>query len=315
MTASQFSLSRMHEAVDRDDFKPKRPAGMSQGALMALFAHALLIIALAFGVRWHASEPTVISAELWAAAPQSAAPAPMPAPPAMTPPVVMPPVVAPPVAVTPKPTPPPPAAEKPPPNDAEIAVQRDAARKAALKVEQERQQKELVRKEAERKEVESKALARQDADRKTLERKQAEAQKQREAQEARQAQEDEARLAKQRDDQLKRMQSMAGATGAPTATGTAARDAAPSAEYGGRIKARIKPNIVFTEDAPGNPVAEVEVRVAPTGRIVGRRLVKSSGNKAWDDSVLRAIDRTEVLPRDVDGRVPPAILIDFRPNE
>ena len=36
MTASQFSLSRLHESVDRDDFKPKRPAGMSRGAVMAI---------------------------------------------------------------------------------------------------------------------------------------------------------------------------------------------------------------------------------------------------------------------------------------
>jgi colicin import membrane protein len=31
--------------------------------------------------------------------------------------------------------------------------------------------------------------------------------------------------------------------------------------------------------------------------------------------VLRAIDKTEVLPKDVDGRVPPTIVIAFRPNE
>ena len=41
--------------------------------------------------------------------------------------------------------------------------------------------------------------------------------------------------------------------------------------------------------------------------------VQSSGNKAWDDAVLRAIDKTEVLPRDTDGRVPPVIVLGFRP--
>jgi colicin import membrane protein len=57
------------------------------------------------------------------------------------------------------------------------------------------------------------------------------------------------------------------------------------------------------------------VRAAPDGTILSRRLVKSSGLKEWDDAVLRAIDRTEVLPRDVDGRVPSPIVIDFRPRE
>jgi colicin import membrane protein len=31
--------------------------------------------------------------------------------------------------------------------------------------------------------------------------------------------------------------------------------------------------------------------------------------------VLRAIDRTGTLPRDTDGRVPPVLIITFRPND
>ena len=111
------------------------------------------------------------------------------------------------------------------------------------------------------------------------------------------------------------MQSQAAATGAETSTGTAARNSGPSANYAGRIKARVKPNIVFPDSVPGNPTATVEVHVAPDGAIVSRRLIKSSGVKSWDDAVLRAIDKTEVLPRDVDGSVPPRISIDFKPND
>jgi len=57
------------------------------------------------------------------------------------------------------------------------------------------------------------------------------------------------------------------------------------------------------------------VRAGPSGSILSRRLVRSSGNKEWDEAVLRAIDRTATLPRDVDGRVPGVILMAFRPNE
>ena len=53
--------------------------------------------------------------------------------------------------------------------------------------------------------------------------------------------------------------------------------------------------------------------VAPDGTIVARKLVTSSGSPAWDETVLRAIDKTEVLPKDTDGRVPPTIIIAFRP--
>jgi colicin import membrane protein len=109
--------------------------------------------------------------------------------------------------------------------------------------------------------------------------------------------------------------SQAGASDDPAATGNAARTSGPSASYAGRIKARVRPNIVLTSTVVGNPTATVEVKVAPDGTIVGRKLLTSSGSSTWDETVLRAIDKTEVLPKDVDGRVPPTIVIAFRPNE
>jgi colicin import membrane protein len=66
----------------------------------------------------------------------------------------------------------------------------------------------------------------------------------------------------------------------------------------------------------GNPLAVVEVRAAPRWHHRGqRKLIKSSGNKAWDEAVLRALDKTERLPRDVDGRVPSQFPIGFRPKD
>ena len=73
----------------------------------------------------------------------------------------------------------------------------------------------------------------------------------------------------------------------------------------------MRPNIVFTDDVSGNPVAEVEVRTGPTGQIISRRITKSSGVKSWDDAVLRALDRTEKLPSD-NGRYWNPMLITFR---
>ena len=93
----------------------------------------------------------------------------------------------------------------------------------------------------------------------------------------------------------------------------------PSASYAGRVRAKLKPNIVFRSDTldqiSGNPVAEVEVKASADGSITERKLIKSSGVKAWDDAVLRAIDKTETLPRDVDGRVPSPLVLSFRPRD
>jgi len=277
----------------RDAFAPRRPPGMGPGLALALGVHVLLIIALAWSVHWKTSEPDGVVAELWSALPQIAAPqvaAPEPRPP---------------VVVEPKPTPPAPRPEPvaPPRDDAQIAIEKaEAARKAeAAKKAEAARREEAKKAEAEReKERERQRLADEQAEKKKL---------------AEKARQEEAKQAAIREANLRRMMSQAGASTDPSATGTAARTSGPSAGYAGRIKARIKPNIVLTGNVSGNPLATVEVRLAPDGTIVSRRLTHSSGSPTWDETVLRAIDKTEILPRDVDGRVPSSMSIDFRPQE
>ena len=264
----------------RDAFAPQRPPGMAPGLVLALMAHVLLVLALAWSVNWKTSEPEAVVAELWAALPQIAAPRvslPEPRPPVIEP------RPAPPVA-RPEPV-------TPPREDAQIAIERAAA---ARKVEA------AKREEARRVEAERERLADAQAEKKKL---------------AEKAHQDEAKQAAIREANLRRMMSQAGASDDPAATGNATRTSGPSASYAGRIKARIKPNIVLTGSVTGNPIATVEVRLAPDGTIIGRKLLKSSGSPLWDETVLRAIDKTEVLPRDTDGRVPSSFNIDFRPQE
>jgi colicin import membrane protein len=295
--------------LGRDPFMPHPPKGRGPALGLALIAHALLIAALAFGVNWRNSEPTTIAAELWSAVPQAAAPRAVEPPPTSAkepaPEVPKPePVVKPaePVAA-PKP-------QAPPLPDPQIAIEK--AKREALKREQ------LERETAEREKLRAKEVLakKQAADKLKAEKEQAERDKAAKAEQALKAEKAEAAsLAAARETNLKRMLGQAGATGGPTDTGTAARSGAPSASYMGRIAARIKPNIVFTDTIAGDPKAVVEVKLAPDGTIVSKRLVQSSGVKVWDDAVLRAIERTEVLPRDVDGRVPPQIEIGFRPRD
>jgi len=267
-----------------DPLRPRRPGGMGRGAMFALVVHAGLILALAIGVSWRSSEPAGVSAELWAAVPEVAAPAPVA-------PVAPPPVVTKP---EPKVEPPPP---KPEVNEAEIALEKAKAEKV--------QRERIEREEREAKEK-IEALRKQ--------RELAEKQEREKAEKLAKAEKAEAaRVEAQRKANLERIQGMAGATGAPQSTGTAQRDAGPSANYAGRIVARVRPHIILTDSVPATLRAEVEVRSAPDGTILSRRLVKSSGNATWDEAVLRAIDRTEILPKDDNGRVPSAIVIGFTP--
>ena len=113
----------------------------------------------------------------------------------------------------------------------------------------------------------------------------------------------------------KRIMDMAGAGGASGPAGAgAAKAGGPSAGYASKVRARVLPNVVFNDDIAGNPKAEVEVTTTADGSIMSQRLLKSSGNKAWDDAVMKAIVRTGSLPRDVDGQVPTPMIIEFRPN-
>ena len=281
----------MH-ALDRPEFMPPAPPGLMRALVLALLAHLLLLVGLIGVVNWkHQAEVVSVSAELWSAVPQEAAPKLVETPP----------------EPEPKPAP---KVEAPKPDpalaDADIALKKERKRKEEEKLRLEQEKKrELAKKEAEKKELEK-----QDKLKKEKEKKLADEKKRKEDLKR----EEEAKaLEKLRQDNLKRMAGLAGATGGANATGSAQVSSGPSASYAGRIVARIKPNIVLTNPVSGNPMAEVEVRTAPDGTIVGRKLLKSSGSSAWDDAVLKAIDKTEVLPRDVDGRVPGTLVIGFRP--
>jgi colicin import membrane protein len=153
---------------------------------------------------------------------------------------------------------------------------------------------------------------REEAKREQLKEKEEAALKKKEAEKERKAEE---ALVEARERNIKRILGQAEATGSADAKGAAQQSKGPSDSYPGRVRARVKPNIVFPDAIEGNPVAEVEVRCGPDGSITSRKLVKSSGVKAWDDAVLRAIDKTEILPRDLDGRVPPSLTLVFSPRD
>lgn len=273
---------------------------------LALVAHGLLVIALTFGVQWNSDgEPVTVEAELWSRTPQQAAPRAVEPPPP-------PPQPAPTPAPAPKPAPAPTPAPPPPgPTQAEIATAQAKKKAEAEKREREEEAKRVAaaKAAADKAAAEKKLAAEKAAAEKERQQKLAAEKREQQRREA----EDEKRLAQLREDQMKRMMGQAGASGGPQSTGTAQQSSGPTPGYAGRVAARIKPNVVFTDVAPGNPRAEVEVRTSADGTITSRRLVKSSGNPAWDEAVLRAIDRTSTLPKDTNGTIPSPLVIGLRP--
>jgi colicin import membrane protein len=286
--------------TSREAFAPREHEGRARGIGLSVLVHAGLVVAIAFGVSWRSRTPEAYEAELWAALPQAAAPRAVEPPPAPAPTVVQ--------KAEPPPTPTPAPQVVP---DPQIATEQE--RREKLRQQQAEAQKKRRAEEARQaKERE----AQRAADERALA---AKLRQQQEAADAAKKKAEDEQAAKRaevaRQDQLARIRGLAGATGAATDSGTAARSAGPSASYAGMIVARLKRESTFIGAVAGNPKAEVEIRVSPDGTIVGRRLVRSSGVAAWDEAVLRAIDKAGALPRDVDGRVQNPTIVVWGPQD
>lgn len=284
----------MPSAADRLDFLPPRDGGSGRAFTLALLAHALLIAALTWGVSWKRSTPDVaFQAELWSnIPPQQAAPKPVEVP---TPP-------------PPPPTPTPEARTPPPPPAPKVDIALEQEKKRKLAQEQKAELQAQKDKEAEKQKTAEKKAKEELAKRKATEdAKKLEAQK--DNKDAAQQKAAQAAAEKLRQENLRRITGMAGATGDADSKGTAQKSSGGSATYGAILRAAIKPNIVFAQEVEGNPIAKVEVRVTLDGTVISQRLLQSSGNKAWDEAAINAIIRTRVMPKDVDGKIPDTILL------
>jgi colicin import membrane protein len=306
----------MSLALDRPEFAPPPQRGTPRAVLLALVAHALLIAALTWGVRWR-SDPDegAVDAELWSSTVQQAAPR-LSAPQAPTP------APAPPPPAPAPPPPPPPQVKAPEPAPAPRAPDIALEREKKLKEQKEQKERELERQQQQRKkELEAKQRAEDEAERKKEQQKKLAEQKKQQEAEAKQAEAKKAEAAAKqaaadRAATLKRMQGLAGASGSDDSKGTALRSSGPSSGYAGRIAAAVRPNITFpdAETVNGNPAAEFEVNLAPDGTIVGVKLTRSSGLPSWDEAAERGLRKTDKLPRDTDGRIFPSLIVSLRPK-
>ena len=69
------------------------------------------------------------------------------------------------------------------------------------------------------------------------------------------------------------------------------------ADYLGKIRGKIRGNIVVPPEIKGNPEAVFDVTQLPSGEIVTVRLKRSSGHAALDAAIERAILKSNPLPK------------------
>ena len=68
-------------------------------------------------------------------------------------------------------------------------------------------------------------------------------------------------------------------------------------KYIAAIRGKVRGNIVLPPEIRGNPEALFEVTQLPSGEVLNVRLLKSSGNPAWDGTTERAIRKSSPLPK------------------
>ena len=279
-------------------------ARLVAGAL-ALGVHALFVLLLVFGVSWQTEHPAPVMVDLWQSLPKAAS-----QPVAVPPPESAKPA---PVFKPEKPAPAPkPEAEEPPPKAPDIALEKKRA-------ETERLKKLKAIQEADDQARKDAAQAEADALKQARDKRQAE----QKAEQKRQA------LLRQLEaDELKQSMANESAANAARAAKLAeaqaagARQAALSqtiGKYRDLISATVRGNTRLPDNLKGNPQVRCLVKLLPTGDVVSVRVTQSSGNPAYDEAVVRAIEKSSPLPlpteREARAAFVPELSFTHRPKE
>jgi colicin import membrane protein len=243
--------------------------------VLAIAVNLIFLVVLVVSVSWQNRPAAPVTAELYA-------------PPAKTPVAEAPPQEVkppPPPEPKPEPKPEPPPEPKPEPKPAPPPPQApDIALKAKAEAERKRKE-EVERKEAEAKKQEEKKQA-DLRDRQQREVASLRAQAERETQSRVQA-DREAQLRAQAERESRERATLA----------TQATRNRSEAEWIDRIRAKIRSNVILPPDLAGNPEAIFDVVQLPTGEVLEVQLRKSSGVRAYDDAVQRAILKSSPLPK------------------
>ena len=263
--------------------------GRLPAAVLAVLVHAVFFAVLVYSLDWKTHTPEPVMVELWQPPPPSVAsdqpiPRPTPRVEQMSKPESVP--LNPDIAL----------AEK----KRKLAEQ--AVREAQLAVQQLAEQKivkQQLAKALEQKQVEQKKAEQKQLEQKMLQQAQALEQKQREQKQVALRQ----LIAQQTQSELKNESARAliGQNKAASASKQAADKSKMQDEFIDKIKAKIHGKIILPDSLQGNPQARFSVSVLPTGEVLQVKLLRGSGQTAYDDAVERAILKASPLPMPPDA--------------
>lgn len=252
--------------------------------VLAALVHLALIGALFFGVQWKSKEAASVAVELWSAPPPSA--------------VRPPPVVEPKHESKPEAKPEPKPEVKPEP---EPKVKPDIAVKDEKKPKKEEPKKPEPKKEEPKKEEPKKPEPKKEEPKK-VEPKKEEAKKPepdrrpdfsdeiskelKDSQKKSNAREQNARI----NAELNQLGQLKGDL-------AAAGRARGLADYVSKVAGKIRGNIVLPPGIQGNPEAIFVATQLPSGDVISVKIRKSSGSKALDEAIERAILKSSPLPK------------------
>ena len=288
---------------------PEDEAANVPAIVLSAVVHGALLAALFFGVQWKSEQAGGIPVDVYYGNPNAVTPPPPPPEPKPEP--------APKVEPTPPPKPQVKVEEKPQ-IDPQIAIKdkekREKEEKERLEQEKlEKLKKHKLEEERKQKEQEDKEKARKDEEEKKA-REKKEAEEHRLDDIKKEAEREAKREQKQRSDAARAAHEEAiraeleGTKGSPTGSKTGTNSGTQSgggnasnlgqSEYMDQIRRKIRGNITLPAGITGNPEAQFAVTQLPTGEILPPVVIKkSSGNKALDEAVERAILKSSPLPK------------------
>ncbi|MCL5059564.1 MAG: cell envelope integrity protein TolA [Candidatus Thermoplasmatota archaeon] len=261
-----------------------RPVPRLAAGALALGVHLLFVLLLVFGVSWQTQHPAPVMVDVWESLPPAAVKPPGPEP------------------VKPVPAPEPVAKEPPPPKAPDIALERK-------KAEAERQKKLQAIQAAEEK-------ARAEAEKAAREKQLAERKKR----ELLRQMEDEELIRRMADEEAANRARLAKQAEARAAAGKRQAEVASAiGQYRDLISATVRGNTRLPDNLTGNPEVRCLVKLLPTGEVLNVRVTKSSGNVAYDEAVVRAIEKSSPLPlpgdRDARAAFVPELSFVHRPKQ
>lgn len=277
-------------ALSEDAPFVSRPGSRLAAGALALGVHVLFALVLVFGVSWQTQQPAPVMVDLWDTVPEM--PRPIPVAPRQPKPELLP-VVRPPRSE-------PVTRPDSPPRTPDIALEKQKA----VRADEEKALADAARAEAD--------VMKQAREKQLAEQKKRELLRQME-------EEDLARRMADEDAENKARQMKMQAEARLAASRRQAATANLIQQFRDQISAKVRGNTRLPEGLKSDLEVRCLVKLLPTGEVRSVRVTQSSGNPAFDEAVVRAIEKSSPLPlpaeRDARAEFLPELSLVHRSND